>query len=220
MSCQAFGNLLQQHGNIITDVCCLELEVKNIRGCYFANVLDIICLNNQNNKNCSLLPNPAVYLFLVDIQTFTNFFSNYSSQCSLSSYTNYFPLYVGSTTNFCLRYGSFVASLLSGMRYPHVFGGELHEHLRSLPNFQPNFQPIEMCLVVFYTNEVKKSNGKGYEKDKAKCIEHFILNHTNFCKTFNKNNSNCSLQGNQQRQQLQNIANSIIQTIQTLQSCP
>jgi hypothetical protein len=98
---------------------------------------------------------------------------------------------------------------------PNRFGGNLHQHLKNLQNFQP----IEMCLVVFYTNEDKKSNGNGYEKDKAQCIESSILNHNDFCKIFNKsnsnkNNSNCS------NDEFENIANKIIDTIKKLQSCP
>jgi hypothetical protein len=105
--------------------------------------------------------------------------------------------------------------LWSDMRFPHVFGGKLHEHLRKLPNFPS----IKMCLVVFYTNEDKKPNRNGYEKDKAQCIEHFMLKHPNFCKIFNENNSNCSLSVNQQ-QPFKYIADKIIDAIKNLQSCP
>ena len=169
MSCEVFGDLLQQYGNIITNICCLEMEVKNIMGCYFANVLKTSCLKHQDY----LPPKPATYVFLVHMQTFSCLFNNYSSQCSTQPhlYKNYFPLYVGETSNFPSRYNSFMLSLWSGMRFPHVFGGKLHEHLRKLPNFPS----MKMYLLVFYTNS----------KQEAKCIEHSILNHNDFCKIFN-----------------------------------
>ena len=203
MSCQSFGDLLNQYGSIIKNVCCLEVEVNNIRGCYFANVLNTTCLEHKD-----YLPSePATYLFLVYIQTFTCLFGNYSysAQLPLYLYKNYFPLYVGSTGNFPKRYNEFILSLWSGMRFPHVFGGKLHEHLRKLSNFQS----MKMCLLVFYT----------YKKDQAKCIEYFIFNHNDFCKIFNKKQPECPPQVNQQ-QPFGKIAQSIIQTIQALQSCP
>jgi hypothetical protein len=213
MSCQAFGGLLKQYGNsVITDVNCLNVEVNNVVGNYFANILEATCLNLTNsNKSQDLITKklffskPATYIFLVDKQTFKNYFRNYYCQClsRLSSYTNYFPLYVGSTNDFSRRYKEFRCSLRCGEDVSHVFGGNLHQHLITLTNFSS----MKMCLVVFYTDS----------KDKAKCIEHFILTDNNFCKTFNSNRkkTNCSINGFQQR-----IADDIIKTIQKLKSCP
>jgi hypothetical protein len=230
MSCQSFGNLLQQYGNIITDVCCLELEVNNAQVGYSVQELKHFCLNNQNY----LLTYPAVYLFLVGNEELARFlgysyitYNKYWRQCTnikkenstifkklemfiesqnFVNYQSYIPLYVGETDDFQQRYNQFKNTLSNNCNGNHVFGKNFCSYLKDLCQINSLRQySMKMCLVVFYTDS----------EDKAQCIESSILNHNDFCKIFNKNNSNCSINGFQQQ-----IANDIIKTIQDLQSCP
>jgi len=106
-------------------------------------------------------------------------FENCNKKNLFDNYHHYFPLYVGKTKNFCNRYKHFKNSLKSGATAPHVFGGDLNQFLSKSKLI--NSQPMKMCLVAFYTNS----------EDKAKCIEHFILKHPNFCKIFNDEDGNC-----------------------------
>ena len=106
-------------------------------------------------------------------------FENCNKKNLFDNYHHYFPLYVGKTKNFCNRYKHFKNSLKSGATAPHVFGGDLNQFLSKSKLI--NSQPMKMCLVAFYTNS----------EDKAKCIEHFILKHPNFCKIFNDEDGDC-----------------------------
>jgi hypothetical protein len=86
MSCQAFGNLLQQYGNrnIITDVCCLEVEVvvkvECKDGSFSASLVpknkkelenSLFCC--KNSKEELFIENPAVYLFLLGNEELARF---------------------------------------------------------------------------------------------------------------------------------------------------
>jgi hypothetical protein len=235
MNCQAFSSLV---GNIITDVCCLELEVKveckDGEFCFC-----FVPKNEEELKNGYLCckdsqspirKNPAVYLFLADNEEFAYFlgysyiayykywrqsinsertetnlginskrteknlevFNNLKNCTQNKNFTSYVPLYIGSTNDFSSRYENFSISILSGINGKHTFGEKLHNYLKDICRVNKLYQySMKMCLVVFYTNEDEKSNGKGYEKDKAECIEHFILKHTNFCKIFNDEDGDC-----------------------------
>jgi len=74
MSCQTFGDLLQQYGNIIENICCLELKIEKIssnsNGEYICSEENFICIKQKN----SFPIKPATYIFLVDKNTINKFF--------------------------------------------------------------------------------------------------------------------------------------------------
>ncbi len=231
MDCQAFEDILAQYvsRNIIKNICCLKLEVKKAGGGYSVDILNTS--NNQNN----LPKDPAVYLFLVSNEELARFlgysyitYNKFWRKCpdskeqeenslifkklerfienqNFEKYQYYIPLYVGETDDFQRRYNQFKNTLSNNCNGNHVFGKNFCSYLKDICQINSLRQySMKMCLVVFYTDS----------EDKAQCIESSILNHNDFCKIFNKNNSNCP------NDEFEDIANKIIDAIKNLQSCP
>ncbi|MGC8941852.1 MAG: hypothetical protein ACP5KF_04230 [Sulfurihydrogenibium sp.] len=226
MSCQAFSGLV---GNIITDVCCLELEVNNAQVGYSANVLNTTCLGSQTQP---IRNQSATYMFLLGNEELAHFlgysyitynkhwkqYTNIKKENStifkklemfiesqnFVNYQSYIPLYVGETDDFQQRYNQFQYTLNNNCNGNHVFGENFCSYLDDLSQANSLRQySMKMCLVVFYTQT----------KAQAVYIESSILNQTD--PIFNNNKPKFS-----QPQPFPQIANSIIQTIQNLQSCP